>query len=150
MPARDSLEFSFSGLKSNVARWVEANGLPGNDLVLRDLCAAFQRRVVDALIRKSLRAVELHGVGTLVLGGGVAANRELRERSVELGAKQGTKVVVPPVASCTDNAAMIAYAGALRLANGESDLGTLTIATKTVLPRLTKKGKGPRTGPRAR
>lgn len=150
MPARDSLEFSFSGLKSNVARWVEANGLPGNDRVLRDLCAAFQRRVVDALIRKSLRAAELHGVGTLVLGGGVAANRELRERSVELGAKQGTKVVVPPVASCTDNAAMIAYAGAPRLANGESDLGTLTVATKTALPRLTKKGKGPRTGPRAR
>jgi N6-L-threonylcarbamoyladenine synthase len=108
MPARDSLEFSFSGLKTNVARWVEMNGLPGNDQVLRDLCAAFQRRVVDTLVRKSLRAAELHQVTTLVLGGGVAANRELRERSVNLGAKQGIRVVVPPVQSCTDNAAMIA------------------------------------------
>jgi N6-L-threonylcarbamoyladenine synthase len=144
MPARDSLEFSFSGLKTNVARWVEANGLPGNDRVLRDLCAAFQRRVVDTLIKKSLRAAELRGVDTLVLGGGVAANRELRERSVELGRKKGVRVVVPPVASCTDNAAMIAYAGALRLCRGENDLATLTVATKTALPRVTRKGKGAR------
>lgn len=146
MPARDSLEFSFSGLKTNVARWVEQNGLPGNDAVLRNLCAAFQRRVVDALIKKSLRAAELCGVNTLVLGGGVAANRELRERSVKLGERQGVRVIVPPVKSCTDNAAMIAYAGALRLARGENHLATLTIATKTELPRLTRKGKGPRAG----
>jgi N6-L-threonylcarbamoyladenine synthase len=145
MPARDSLEFSFSGLKTNVARWVEANGVPTTEPLLLDLCAAFQRRVVDALVQKSLRAARRHGLQTLVLGGGVAANSELRRRSVELAAEQGVRVVIPPFRSCTDNAAMIAYAGGLRLLRGENDAGRLTISTRTILPRVTRKGQGPRT-----
>jgi N6-L-threonylcarbamoyladenine synthase len=144
MPARDSLEFSFSGLKTNVARWVETNGVPTTEPLLLDLCAAFQRRVVDTLIKKSLRAARSRGIRTLVLGGGVAANSELRERSVTFAAEQGVRVVIPPFRSCTDNAAMIAYAGGLRLLRGENDLGTLRVSTRTELPRITRKGQGPR------
>jgi N6-L-threonylcarbamoyladenine synthase len=144
MPARDSLEFSFSGLKTNVARWVEQNGVPSTEPLLCDLCAAFQRRVVDALIKKSLRAARVHGIRSLVLGGGVAANSELRQRSVELAAEQGVRVVIPPFRSCTDNAAMIAYAGGLRLLRGENDAANLAVSTRTVLPRVTRKGQGPR------
>lgn len=144
MAAKSSLEFSFSGLKTNVARWVEKHGLPGDDQVLRDLCAAFQRRVVDALVSKSLRAARLQGIRTLVLGGGVAANRELRERSVAAAEPRGVRVVIPPFRSCTDNAAMIAYAGGIRLRRGEDQSGQLTVSPRTALPRVTRKGRGRR------
>ncbi len=145
MASRDSLEFSFSGLKTNVARWVETHGLPGNDEVLRDLCAAFQRRVVDALVSKAIRATREQNLKTLVLGGGVAANRALRAQSTATGERHGIRVVVPPFKCCTDNAAMIAYAGSQRLFSGADDRGSLTISPRTLLPRLTRKGKGPRT-----
>lgn len=144
MPSRKSLEFSFSGLKTNVARWVETHGLPGNDRVLRDLCAAFQRRVVDALVSKAIRATRDQGLRTLVMGGGVAANRALRARALAAGERHGIRVVVPPIKCCTDNAAMIAYAGSQRLISGADDRGDLAISPRTVLPRLTRKGKGPR------
>lgn len=144
MARRDSLEFSFSGLKSNVARWVATHGRPGNDRTLRDLCAAFQTRVVSALVAKSIRAARQEGVAELVLAGGVAANRQLRERATAVGARYGLRVVVPPLASCTDNAAMIAFAGALRLARGEDDRGRLETHPRTALLRVTRKGRGKR------
>ena len=121
MPGRDSLEFSFSGIKTNVARWVERHGAPGNDRVLRDLCAAFQYRVVDVLVRKTIIAARREGVSTIVLGGGVAANSELRETALREGEKREIRVVLPDRKSCTDNAAMIALAGAARLCRGEND-----------------------------
>ncbi len=148
MASKTSLEFSFSGLKTNVARWVETHGRPGNDTTLRDLCAAFQRRVVDTLVDKSLRAARIQGIQTVVLGGGVAANSELRRSSVARGEALGIRVVVPPFRSCTDNAAMIAYAGAQRLASGHDDRDLLEISPRTALPRVTKKGKGRRLHPR--
>ncbi len=148
MASKTSLEFSFSGLKTNVARWVETNGRPGNDKALRDLCAAFQRRVVDTLVDKSLRAATSRGIATVVLGGGVAANSELRKSSVERGERVGIRVVVPPFRSCTDNAAMIAYAGAQRLLLGDDDRGKIEISPRTALPRVTKKGKGRRLHPK--
>jgi len=144
MPQRASLEFSFSGLKTNVARWVARHGRPGNDRALRDLCAAFQSRVVDTLVTKSLRAARQESVQSLVLAGGVAANRELRERASERGLEAGVRVVVPPLRACTDNAAMIAYAGALRLERGENDSGKLEVSPRTALPRVTHKGRGRR------
>jgi N6-L-threonylcarbamoyladenine synthase len=144
MPQRDSLEFSFSGIKTNVARWVEQHGLPGNDQTLRDLCAAFQHRVVDVLVRKTIVAARREGVTTIVLGGGVAANRELRARMTAEGTLRELRVVVPSLASCTDNAAMIAYAGIQRLSRGENDAGHLAISPMTELPRVTRKGAGRR------
>ncbi|HSC85878.1 MAG TPA: tRNA (adenosine(37)-N6)-threonylcarbamoyltransferase complex transferase subunit TsaD [Polyangiaceae bacterium] len=144
MPQRDSLEFSFSGLKTNVMRWVHEHGRPTNDDHLRNLCAAFQRRVTDSLIAKSIAAARQEGLDTIVLGGGVAANRELRARGREACERAGLRLVVPSFAACTDNAAMIAYAGARLIEAGEDHRHALTISPKSILPRVTLKGGGPR------
>jgi N6-L-threonylcarbamoyladenine synthase len=146
MRRKGSLEFSFSGLKTDVMRWVERHGRPGNDQTLRDLCAAFQRRVVDTLVDKAVYAATREGIRTLVIAGGVAANRELRERALARATENGIRLVVPPFRACTDNAAMIAYAGAQRLLRGERDL-TIEISPNTALPRLTRKGRGERAVP---
>jgi N6-L-threonylcarbamoyladenine synthase len=115
-----SLEMSFSGLKTALARRVELEGVPQGQ-ALADTCAAFQQRVVEALATKAVRACRVRDVPRLVLAGGVAANRGLRARAAELCAKEGITLFVPPLASCTDNAAMIAHAGALLLAKGRRD-----------------------------
>jgi N6-L-threonylcarbamoyladenine synthase len=80
----------------------------------------------------------------VVLGGGVAANGELRRRVSDLAASHGVRVWTPPVASCTDNAAMIAYAGALRLRAGHTDDWSLHAESRTALERATRKGGGKR------
>ena len=147
MRRRGSLEFSFSGLKTDVMRWVTSNGRPGNDKVLRDLCAAFQRRVVDTLVEKTVAAALAQEVSTIVIAGGVAANRELRERAAMRAGEAGLRLVVPPFRACTDNAAMIAYAGAKRLERGEDDSGKLETSPRTSLPRITVKGRGKRAAP---
>ncbi len=144
MPNKDSLEFSFSGLKTHVARWVHENGIPKNDQTLRDLAAAFQRVVVDTLIDKALLAAESESLKTIVLAGGVSANSSLRQRGRELCGRRGVSLVVPHFRACTDNAAMIAYAGSFRATAGENDRTTLEISPKTILPRVTRKGGGPR------
>jgi N6-L-threonylcarbamoyladenine synthase len=139
-----SLEMSFSGIKTQVARLVARSpeGLPEGEV--RSICAAFQAAVTGVLARKVVLAATQEGVGDVVLGGGVAANRELRARVSELGAARGLRVLVPPMASCTDNAAMIAYAGAMRLARGERDGWDLAVSSRTSLDRRTKKGGGRR------
>jgi N6-L-threonylcarbamoyladenine synthase len=109
---------------------------------LRDVCATFQRRVVDTLVKKAVLAARQEGVKTLVLGGGVAANRELRERAGAACEKAGIRLVVPPFRACTDNAAMIAFAGLTRLARGEDDSYTLTVSPRSALPTVTRKGSG--------
>jgi N6-L-threonylcarbamoyladenine synthase len=144
MPRRDSLEFSFSGIKTNVARWIEKNGAPENEQAAANLCAAFQRRVVDVLVEKTIRAAQGERVSTVVLGGGVAANSELRSRLALAGKLRDIRVIVPPFASCTDNAAMIAYVGGLRLLSGENDSGHIEMSPRTILPRVTRKGRGVR------
>jgi N6-L-threonylcarbamoyladenine synthase len=142
MPRRDTLEFSFSGLKTQVARWVMTHGRPGNDQLLRDLCASFQDRVVDTLAGKAVLAARRERVKCLVLAGGVSANQGLRARAHELAERHGLRLIVPPVRSCTDNAGMIAFAGSLRLARGENDAAELEISPRTALIRVTRKGRG--------
>jgi tRNA N6-adenosine threonylcarbamoyltransferase len=144
MARRDSLEFSFSGVKSFVARHVAEHGRPRTEEELRDVCAGFQRAVVTSLVKKAVRAAIAEGVPGIVLGGGVAANKELRRTGAEACAKAGLRFAVPPFASCTDNAAMIAYAGAVRLREGERDELHFGTATRTALRRVTRKGGGPR------
>ncbi|HTM44304.1 MAG TPA: hypothetical protein VL137_05080, partial [Polyangiaceae bacterium] len=85
-----------------------------------------------------------HRINTIVLGGGVAANKELRTRSQEKAAPLGIRVVVPPFKCCTDNAAMIAYAGSHRLKRGENDGLDVTVNPHTILPQVTRKGRGRR------
>ncbi|HEY6727528.1 MAG TPA: tRNA (adenosine(37)-N6)-threonylcarbamoyltransferase complex transferase subunit TsaD [Polyangiaceae bacterium] len=144
MAQKSELEFSFSGLKTNVLRWVTKHGRPGDDQTLRDLCASFQRRVVDSLLDKALIAARDEGIGRIVIAGGVAANRELRTRGAERTAAQGLEFIIPPFRACTDNAAMIAYAGAMRLERGEDDAGRLEMSPHTLLPTVTRKGSGRR------
>jgi len=144
MQRRASLEFSFSGLKTNVARLIEAHGVPQQSQQLADLCSAFQQRIVDALVRKSLAALELEGVRTWLLCGGVAANSALRSQAAEQASRRGYRLVVPIPRACTDNGAMIALAGAWRLQRGESDGLSLGVSPKSALPRVTRKGRGQR------
>lgn len=144
MRSKKSLEFSFSGLKTDVARWVKANGLPGNNQQLRDLCASFQNIVVETLLAKAFRAAQAEGLKTMVLAGGVAANRQLRARAAEYAQRYAMNLALPPKAHCTDNAAMIAYAGSHRLARGENDAENLIISPRTSLERHTRKGPGRR------
>ncbi len=143
MNDRQSFEMSFSGLKSAVARHIEHSGVPTGE-ALEHLAAAFQANIVDTLVKKTIRAAEREGIARVVIGGGVAANRGLREGMQRAASKRGIAVFIPPLASCTDNAAMIAYAGALRLERGERDDLTLAPATKTALVRVTRKGGGRR------
>jgi N6-L-threonylcarbamoyladenine synthase len=142
MARRDSLEFSFSGIKTAVARHVGALGKLPEGQALADLCAAFQSTVVETLVTKTVRAAQREGVGGVVLAGGVAANRGLRARMTTECARRGLHLSIPAFASCTDNAAMIAYAGAVRLAAGERDGMELSPSTRTSLPRVTRKGSG--------
>jgi N6-L-threonylcarbamoyladenine synthase len=121
MASRKTLEFSFSGLKTSLARYVQTRGVPEDEQMLADLCASFQGVIVESLVRKSLLACARESLDRLVITGGVAANRGLRTRAREACAKAGIQLFVPPPISCTDNAAMIAMAAAYRLANGERD-----------------------------
>jgi N6-L-threonylcarbamoyladenine synthase len=144
MAAGGSLEMSFSGIKTQVAQLVAARAEPVTEAWAADVCAAFQAAVTGVLARKTIEAAAREGVSDVVLGGGVAANRELRRRVTELGAARGLRVRVPPLASCTDNAAMIAYAGLVRLRAGETDGWDLVATSRTALERKTRKGGGRR------
>jgi N6-L-threonylcarbamoyladenine synthase len=143
MTASGSLQMSFSGIKTQVAQLVAREGPPTGSH-LADICASFQTAVTSSLARKLVDAAVRENVGDVVLGGGVAANRELRRRVSALGESRGLRVLVPPLASCTDNAAMIAYAGAVRLARNESDGWDLIATSETALARETRKGRGRR------
>ena len=139
-----TLEFSFSGIKSRMARYVADHGVPTDETEIADLCASFQKAVTEVLANKLVQAAQSNGVSRVVLGGGVAANRELRERVKNLASARGIESFAPPLASCTDNAAMIAYAGAARLGRGERDGWDLSATSQTSLLRLTRKGRGAR------
>jgi N6-L-threonylcarbamoyladenine synthase len=116
---RPSLDFSFSGLKTAVVHAVKATVL--DDQSKADIASSFQEAVVDTLAAKCLRAMQQSNSNTLVVAGGVGANRRLRERLLDLGNQHGFAVRYPRLEFCTDNAAMIAYAGCQRLLKGEHD-----------------------------
>lgn len=139
MAQRKSLEFSFSGLKTQIAELV-ARAPPRDEQAVKDLCAAFQATATKVLIDKLVAAAAAEGVREIVVTGGVAANSELRRRAEAAAARAGLRVTVPPFASCTDNAAMIALAGACRVVAGEHDGPSLVASSQSILPRRTHKG----------
>ncbi|MDQ1710140.1 MAG: tRNA N6-adenosine threonylcarbamoyltransferase [Frankiaceae bacterium] len=115
-----SFDFSFSGLKTSVARWVEARARAGEPVPVADVAASFQEAVVDVLVGKALAACRAHGVSDLLIGGGVAANSRLRAVAVARAGTAGVRVRIPRPGLCTDNGAMVAVLGADLFARGVS------------------------------
>lgn len=115
----ESLDFSFSGLKTSVATHVK-NSPPSDTQAIADICASFQEAVVEVLVGKSLAAARSRDAQRIVLAGGVAANPRLREALLQAGEDNGIEIFMPPLRFCTDNAAMIALAGFHRFAHEAS------------------------------
>jgi N6-L-threonylcarbamoyladenine synthase len=125
MTDRPGLDFSFSGLKTQVLlAWQSSDQ---SEQTRCDIARAFQEAVVDTLAIKCERALLATGAGTLVVAGGVGANRDLRARLADLAARKRIRVCFPRPAFCTDNGAMIAFAGALRLAAGQSESPSVSV-----------------------
>jgi len=110
--------FSFSGLKTAVARWIESRERAGQPVPVNDVAAAFQEAVVDVLTRRAVLACTDRGIDHLVIGGGVAANSRLRVVAQERCAAAGIVLRVPRPGLCTDNGAMVAALGAEMVARG--------------------------------
>jgi N6-L-threonylcarbamoyladenine synthase len=115
---RHRFDFSFSGLKTAVARWVEAREATGEPVPVADVAASFQEAVCDVLTRKAIDAAVDRGVEDLLIGGGVAANSRLRVLAEERAARHGIRVRVPRPGLCTDNGAMVAALGSELVVRG--------------------------------
>lgn len=131
LPGREDLDFSFSGLKTAVATRLASLGRPPKS-EMADFCASFQAAVVDVLVRKARRALAREGLRDLVVCGGVAANRGLRQALAGAASDDGFGLYIPTPKLCTDNAAMIALAGAWALQRGER--GALDTSVDPGLP----------------
>jgi N6-L-threonylcarbamoyladenine synthase len=127
---RGRFDLSFSGFKTAVWQYVRDHRPTERELP--DLAASIQEALVDMLVDATIEALDATGAERLVVSGGVSANRRLRERMAAVGAERGVEVLVPRPALCTDNAAMIALAGASRLAAGHDD--GLAIEAEAGLP----------------
>ncbi|MBM7646586.1 N6-L-threonylcarbamoyladenine synthase [Scopulibacillus daqui] len=114
----DSYDFSFSGLKSAVINTVHNAEQRGEELNKADIAASFRESVVDVLVTKTIKAAKNYHVKQILVAGGVAANQGLRERMASACAKEGIPLSIPPLALCTDNAAMIAAAGTIGYLKG--------------------------------
>jgi N6-L-threonylcarbamoyladenine synthase len=111
---KNSFDFSFSGLKTAVVNYVKSHPEPAggySEELIRDIVSSFQEAVVDVLVKKTLQAAQNQGLRRVVLSGGVAANRRLRERIKEEASQQKVKVYIPSPSFCTDNAAMVGVVG---------------------------------------
>jgi N6-L-threonylcarbamoyladenine synthase len=113
-----TLDFSFAGLKTAVARWVETRQDQGEKIPVNDVAASFQEAVADVLTRKAIQACQRNGVTDLLIGGGVAANSRLRALAQDRADKAGIRLRVPRPGLCTDNGAMVAALGSEVVARG--------------------------------
>src|SRR5699024_6730719 len=117
---RHRFDFSFSGLKTAVTRWVEAERSAGREVPVPDVAASFQEAVTDVLTRKAVLACREHDVAALQIGGGVAANSRLREMARQRCEAAGVALRVPRPGLCTDNGAMVASLGAQLMLKGRA------------------------------
>lgn len=130
---RHRFDFSFSGLKTSVARWVEARERSGEPVPVADVAASFQEAVCDVLVRKALDAAAAEGIEDLMIGGGVAANSRLRAMAEERAGRLGIRVRVPRPGLCTDNGAMVAALGSTMVARGRTP-SSLDLPADSSLP----------------
>ncbi|UKF29727.1 tRNA (adenosine(37)-N6)-threonylcarbamoyltransferase complex transferase subunit TsaD [Clavibacter phaseoli] len=130
---RHRYDFSFSGLKTAVARWVEKRQDAGEPVPVADVAASFREAVVDVLLTKAVAACVDHGISRLLLGGGVVANARVRELAAERCAAAGIELRIPPLSLCTDNGAMIAALGARLIESGRAPSG-LAFGADSTLP----------------
>jgi N6-L-threonylcarbamoyladenine synthase len=130
---RHRFDFSFSGLKTAVARWVESREREALPVPLADVAASFQEAVCDVLTAKAMDACEVTGAGDLLIGGGVAANSRLRALLAERAAERGVRLRTPRPVLCTDNGAMIAVLGA-EIASAGGKPSALDIGADSALP----------------
>jgi N6-L-threonylcarbamoyladenine synthase len=131
--AKHRYDFSFSGLKTSVARWVEKQEDLGNEVPVADVAASFREAVADVLLSKAIAACVDHDVPRLLLGGGVVANARVRELATERAAAAGIALRIPPLSLCTDNGAMIAELGAQLIMAGHAP-STLDFSADSTLP----------------
>jgi len=131
--AKHRYDFSFSGLKTAVARWVEQCEAQGVPVPVADVAASFREAVVDVLVTKALAACADLGVPRLLLGGGVIANQRLREQAIARATAAGVTVRIPPLSLCTDNGAMIAALTAELISSGRRS-STLEFGADSTLP----------------
>jgi N6-L-threonylcarbamoyladenine synthase len=131
-----TFDFSFSGLKTSVARWVEARQRVGLPVPAADVAASFQEAVADVLTSKAVAACRAHDVTDLIIGGGVAANSRLRALAAERCEAAGIRLRVPRPGLCTDNGAMVAALGAELLARG-APASPLDVPADSSLPVTT-------------
>ena len=135
--ARHPYDFSFSGLKTAVARYVEGVAERGEDLNGEDVAASFSEAICDVLTAKALAACEAFDCDALVIGGGFSANSRLRELAAERAAKAGVALRIPPIRYCTDNGAMIASLGWELVRSGVAPSGLdITVDTGMDLNRV--------------
>lgn len=134
----DTIDFSFSGLKTAVLRRVEAEG---DQLDVPDCAASLQATIVKVLTERSLRAVERFNIPALSLVGGVAANEALRRSLADACARASIQFFTPPLALCTDNAAMIGLAAAVRFSGGQQDDLHLEAMATEEIGRSTREGR---------
>ncbi|WP_354475118.1 tRNA (adenosine(37)-N6)-threonylcarbamoyltransferase complex transferase subunit TsaD [Marisediminicola sp. UYEF4] len=130
---RHRYDFSFSGLKTSVARWVEQKRDAGETVPIADVAASFRESVADVLVAKAVAACLDLGVPRLLLGGGVVANARVRELAAERCDEAGIELRIPPLALCTDNGAMIAALGAQLIMAGHAPSG-LGFSADSTLP----------------
>lgn len=135
-PGPHRYDWSFSGLKTAVARCVEQHEAAGKPVPVADIAASFQEAVVDVVTAKAVLACREHGIRNLLLGGGVAANSRLRELTAERCADAGISLAVPPFSLCTDNGAMVAALAARVIMDGR-DPSDLAFAPDSSLPVTT-------------
>jgi N6-L-threonylcarbamoyladenine synthase len=147
MTDRPGLDFSFSGLKTQVLlAW---RGSDQSETTRADIARGFEDAVVETLAIKCGRALDAAGCETLVVAGGVGANQRLRARLQDMAVQRGGRVCFPRPSLCTDNGAMIAFAGALRLEAGQQDDAAVHVtprwdmATLAAVPGKTRTASGP-------